>query len=94
MTSLERLSVAGLMALSAGLGATGAVYLRPFQPPQQAEIVPPPTPDQPLAQARSTVRTVSYFRAHPAELEEKIRICRDNPGEGMHDPECHNAFAS
>jgi hypothetical protein len=85
------------MALSAGLGATGAVYLRPLQPaqsPQQAAIAPPPTPDQPLAQVRPTVRTVSYFRAHPAELEEKIRVCRDNPGEGMHDPECHNAFAS
>jgi len=48
MTSVARLSVAGLIALTAGLGIAGAVYLRPLQPPQpqpQTEIAPvaPPT---------------------------------------------------
>ena len=89
MTSIERLSVAGLMALSTGLGVTGAVYVRPLLPAQQtpiqAEIVPfVPAPPPP-------VRTVSWFKAHPPEMHGKIEVCRDNPGEGRNDPECLNA---
>ena len=84
MTSLERLTVAALMAASAGLGATGAVYLRPLQPaapPVVTEITPPPPP----------IRTVTWFKAHPDEITQKLAACNDNPGVAMHDPECFNA---
>jgi hypothetical protein len=89
MTSLERLSVAGLMALSAGLGATGAVYLRPLQPAQQqtatAPVAPVPVP------VVEPIRTVTWFKAHRSELDGKLALCGDNPGLGQHDPECANA---
>jgi hypothetical protein len=87
MTFVERLGVMGLMALSAGLGATGAVYLRPLQPaqpPQQAEITP-------VMPRPPPIRTVTWFKAHPAEMTAKLAACGDNPGVGRHDPECLNA---
>jgi hypothetical protein len=84
MTPLERLSVAGLTALSAGLGATGAVYLRPAQPPQRAEAAP-------VAPGAPPIRTVTWFKEHPGEMSAKLAVCGDNPGVGRHDPECLNA---
>jgi hypothetical protein len=37
------------------------------------------------------VRTVSWFKAHPAEARRKNAECDDNPGVAMHDAECINA---
>ncbi len=87
MTSIERLSVAGLMALSAGLGATGAVYLRPLPPTQQQTATAPAMP----VPAVGPIRTVTWFKSHRSELDGKLTVCRDNPGLGQHDPECANA---
>lgn len=87
MTSIERLAVTGLMALSAMGGATAAVYVRPLQPPQQIAGVTP----MPQAQPAPTVRTVTWFKDHSAERKQKLALCRDNPGLGQLDPECLNA---
>ena len=83
MTSLERLTVAALMAASAGLGATGAVYLRPLQPTPPPVVATAPVP--------APIRAVTWFKAHPDEITQKLAACNDNPGVGMHDPECFNA---
>jgi hypothetical protein len=83
VTSIERLIVGGLMALSAGAGATSAVYLRPLQPPSQTATA---LPAQPRA-----VRTVSWFKAHQEEMLRQNSACADNPGMGANDPECVNA---
>ena len=83
MTSIERLTVAALMAASAGLGATGAIYLRQLQPtpPPVVAVAPVPAP----------IRTVTWFKQHETEMREKLGACNDNPGVAMHDPECFNA---
>ena len=83
MTSLERLTVAALMAASAGLGATGAVYLRPLQPTPPPVVATAPVP--------APIRAVTWFKAHPDEITQKLAACNDNPGVAMHDPECFNA---
>jgi hypothetical protein len=90
MTSVARLSVAGLLALTAGLGIAGAVYLRPLQPPQPQ----PQTEIAPVAPPAPTIRTVTWFKAHPNEMNAKRAACRDNQGVGRHDPECPNASAA
>jgi hypothetical protein len=90
MTSVARLSVAGLIALTAGLGIAGAVYLRPPQPPQPQ----PQTEIAPVAPPAPTIRTVTWFKAHPNEMNAKRAACRDNQGVGRHDPECRNASAA
>jgi hypothetical protein len=35
--------------------------------------------------------TVSWYRAHPAEMEAKLAACKDDPGYAAHDPNCENA---
>jgi hypothetical protein len=85
--------MAGMMALSAGVGATGAVYLRPVQPTQQPPVaIAPPAPIAPPVEVVRTVRTVSWFKSHQAEMRSKVALCNDNPGVGHHDPECLNAL--
>jgi hypothetical protein len=96
VTYIERLSVAGLMALSAALGATGAVYVRPLQPtlpPQQAMVVPPPvaSPVPPQPAKVATLRDIPWFLAHQEEMHAKTAACDANPGVAFHDPECENA---
>jgi len=88
MTSTERLAVAALMALSAGAGATGAIYLRPLQPPGQTAMA---VPEQPAPPKPHAIRTVSWFKAHEDEIHREIVACRDNSGMGDNDPECANA---
>jgi hypothetical protein len=88
MTSIERLAVAALMTLSAGAGATGAIYLRPLQSPKQTAIA---VPGQPALPKPHAVRTVSWFKAHADEIHQEIVACRDNSGMGNNDPECANA---
>jgi hypothetical protein len=87
MTSMERLSVAALMVVSAGAGVTSAIYLRPLQPTQQQAVAPPVL--QPPIQVRP-VRTVTWFVEHRSELRSKLAQCNDNPGVGASDPECLN----
>lgn len=88
MTPMERLSVAALMAVSAGAGVTSAIYLRPLQPTQQQQAVAPPVLPPPI-QVRP-VRTVTWFVEHRSELRSKLAQCNDNPGSGASDPECLN----
>ena len=92
MTSVARLCVAGLIALTAGLGVAGAVYLRPLQTPQPQP--QPQTEIAPVAPPAPTIRTVTWFKAHPNEMNAKRAACRDNQGVGRHDPECPNASAA
>lgn len=64
-------------------GAGGTWYLTkvdsPAPTPQHAAALPHPA------------RTVSWFKAHPAEARQKNAECDDNPGAAMHDAECINA---
>jgi hypothetical protein len=66
-------------------GASGAYYLTrpttPTRPPTVAAVVMIPR----------TVRSVTWFEAHQLEMTQKLRTCNNNPGGGVHDPECLNA---
>ncbi|MGD0108677.1 MAG: EexN family lipoprotein [Rhodopila sp.] len=79
---------AALMALSAGLGAGGAVYMRPLQPPQPSVAIAPSMP------TAHPIRTVTWFKEHEPEMAEKQAACDDNPGGTAGDPECTNAEAA
>jgi hypothetical protein len=88
MTFIERISVAGLISVSAGFGAAGVFYLRPLLLSQQQATVAPATP---VLVPAEPIRTVTWFKAHRTELRGKLALCGDNPGLGRHDPECANA---
>lgn len=45
----------------------------------------------PLAAAKSPLRDVPFYLAHPDEMTAKLAACRDNPGGTMLDAECLNA---
>ena len=38
------------------------------------------------------VKTVQWYREHPAELQKQYALCRDNPGQLKDDPNCINAM--
>lgn len=40
------------------------------------------------------VQTVEWYKAHPKERKEQLKICFDNPGELKNDPNCINAKAA
>lgn len=74
-----------LVLVSVIAGAGGAYYL-----------TRPVTATRPTAVAARvmmprTVRTVSWFEAHQPEMTQKLTACNNDPGGGMHDPECLNA---
>lgn len=77
--------ISAMMVLSAGLGAGGAVYMRPLQPPQPFVAI-----ESPAVMAHPT-RTVTWFMAHEQEMAVKQAACDDNPGGTAGDPECPNA---
>ena len=93
MTSLKLPTVVVLMAMSAGIGASGVVYLRPLQPPPQQTAMAPPAPPVQI-KPPPAVRTVTWFTEHQDEMRAKAALCNDNPGVGQHDPECTNALAA
>jgi hypothetical protein len=47
---------------------------------------------QDAAEVSRPVRTVSWFKAHQPEMNQKLVACNDNPGGAMTDPECQNAL--
>jgi hypothetical protein len=49
----------------------------------QTFVVPPPS-----------VRTVSWYQAHPDQIKAKLATCNDSPGTAIHDPECFNAASA
>jgi hypothetical protein len=62
-------------ANSAGSGAAG-----PSSGADAALVVPAPS-----------VHPVSWYQAHPDQINIKLAACNDSPGTAMHDPECYNA---
>ncbi len=36
-------------------------------------------------------RTASWYADHPSILEEVTKLCRDDPGHAVHNPDCMNA---
>ncbi|MDR2696167.1 MAG: EexN family lipoprotein [Deltaproteobacteria bacterium] len=36
-------------------------------------------------------KTVSWWMEHPVERKAMVAKCRDNPGQGRHNPDCINA---
>jgi hypothetical protein len=88
MRMSQRLGVLAMVIGSAAVGSVGVVYFRPAAPAQDA-------PAAAAAAARTEpafIRTVTWFKAHRAELKTKYAACRDDPGLGMQDPECENAL--
>jgi hypothetical protein len=63
--------------------------LPPPSPSPQA-IMSLPRPPQFPPQAR----TVEWFVAHPDAANEKVKLCNNDPGDAMGDPECQNAYTA
>jgi hypothetical protein len=75
--------VAVALCFGAG-GAGGTWYLVKMTPPTSAPVTA-------TAITPHSVRTVSWFKAHQAEMMQKRAACDDNPGSARTDPECANA---
>lgn len=65
-------------------GAGGTWYLTKADSPALTQ--------QDAAAVSHAVRTVSWFKAHQPEMNQKLAACNDNPGGAMTDPECQNAL--
>jgi hypothetical protein len=44
-----------------------------------------------MSTSHREVRDVPWFKSHTDDRKAKLIACNDNPGLGMHDPECVNA---
>jgi hypothetical protein len=64
-------------------GAGGTWYLTKVDSPALTQ--------EDAAAVPHLVRTVSWFKAHQPEMNQKLAACNDNPGGAMTDPECQNA---
>jgi hypothetical protein len=40
---------------------------------------------------QQTYRTASWYAEHPAILDQITRLCRNDPGRAVHNPDCANA---
>jgi hypothetical protein len=44
-----------------------------------------------MAASPQQERTASWYAAHPTILENVIKLCRDDPGQAVRNPDCMNA---
>ena len=80
-------------ALSGAIGAGGALYYARTGagPVASGATVPALGANQTFTVPPPSVRTVSWYQAHPDQIKIKLAECNNNPGAAMHDPECYNA---
>jgi hypothetical protein len=71
-----------LACIAVGAGGTWYLTKATFPAPRR----------QDAAAIPHGVRTVSWFEAHQAVMNQKLDACNDNPGGAMKDPECQNAL--
>lgn len=45
----------------------------------------------PIAASAHEYRTVTWYADHPAEMQQVLKLCRDNPGLAPRNPNCINA---
>jgi len=79
--------------LSVVIGAGGALYYsrQDAGPAANGAAAPTLGANQTFAVPLPSVRTVSWYQAHPDQIKVRLATCNDSPGTAMHDPECFNA---
>ena len=84
MTKAEVIRLVAVALCFGAGGAGGTWYLVKVTPTTSAPVTA-------TAITLHPVRTVSWFKAHQAEMMHKRAACDDNPGNARTDPECANA---
>jgi hypothetical protein len=75
-----------------GVGADRIYLVLPDNPPPSS-LSPQAAMGLPLPpQSLLPARTVEWFVAHPDVAAGKVKLCNNDPGNAMSDPECQNAY--
>jgi hypothetical protein len=82
--------------LSVAIAAGGALYYarKGAVPTVNGVAAPPISANQTFVVPPPSMRTVSWYQAHPNQIKIKLAACNDSPGTAMHDPECFNAASA
>ena len=83
-------------ASSGAIGAGGALYYARADagPVASGPAAPALGANQTFAVPAPSVRTVSWYQAHPDQIKATLAACDNSPATAMHDPECYNAASA
>ena len=88
------LGIACSLSVAIGAGARCTTQGRVRSRPRMRAAAPPISANQTFVVPTPSVRTVSWYQAHPDQIKVKLAACNDSPGTAMHDPECYNVASA